>query len=154
MLCIFAIQRFEIICAVEKEISVTATSRDEWLLRMRRDGKNQTAGRVPISNSEQFEEFTIRPIVNVQIMMVLAQFRHFIKKFKPVFNAYKRKVQTDYVEEVLDHDTRIRNSMIASVVGMMTLEEYEVYASMKDEANRRIIKVLGEKVSERVEELY
>lgn len=139
---------------MEHNTLMTATSRDQWLLKMRSDGRDYVLDPVESNDPEKFEMTSIRPIIDFQMMIILAQFRHFIKKFKPVFNAYKRKVQTNYVDDVLHTDKRIRNSMIASVVGMMTISEYETYAGMKNEANRRIIKVLIDKVSERVEELY
>ncbi len=139
---------------MEHNTLMTATSRDEWLLKMRSDGRDYPLSPAETDDVEKFEMASIRPIIDFQMMIIMAQFRHFIKKFKPVFNAYKRKVQTNYVDDVLHTDKRIRNSMIASVVGMMTIGEYETYARMKNNANQRIIKVLIEKVSERVEDLY
>jgi hypothetical protein len=101
-----------------------------------------------------FQNQVLRPILKLQNSIVLAQFREYIKKFKPSFNAYNLKVQQNYVSDVMKSDPRIRNSLIASVVSVMTLEEYNFYVKNKNECNKRIVTLLIRRIQDHLEMLY
>lgn len=101
-----------------------------------------------------FQNQVLRPILKLQNSIILAQFREYIKKFKPSFNAYNLKVQQNYVSDVMKSDPRIRNSLIASVVSVMTLEEYNFYVKNKNECNKRIVTLLIRRIQDHLEMLY
>jgi hypothetical protein len=110
-----------------------------------------------ISDSEGVEAFqneTLRPILKFQNSIILAQFRRYVTKFKPAFNAYNQKVQRNYIEDVMKRDPRIKNSLIATVVSMMTIEEYNFYCEHKIESNKRIVSMLIERLQDHLEMLY
>ena len=106
------------------------------------------------SKEEQFQNVTIRPILNLQNAILVAQFRSYIEKFKPVFKAYNQTVQMDYIEEVMKKDSRIRNSMIASCVSLFTLEEYDFYKNHKNDLNKRIVHMIIRRLEGQLESLY
>ena len=103
---------------------------------------------------EQFQTETLRPILKLQNSILLAQFSKYLQKFKPAFNAYNQNTQRNYIEEVLKRDPRIKNSLIASIVSMMTLEEYDFYCENKIETNKRIVSMLVERLKSNLEMLY
>ena len=103
---------------------------------------------------EQFQNDTLHPIIRFQDTFVFAQFQKYVRKFKPAFNAYNQRAQRNYIKEVLVSDSRIRNSLIATIVSMMTLEEYNFYCEHKVEVNRKIIGFLTERLQEHLELLY
>ncbi|NEN22065.1 glyoxalase [Cryomorpha ignava] len=103
---------------------------------------------------EQFQTETLRPILKLQNSILLAQFTKYVQKFKPAFNAYNQNTQRNYIDEVLKRDPRIKNSLIASVVSMMTLEEYDYYCENKIEANKRIVTMLVGRLQSHLEMLY
>jgi NAD-specific glutamate dehydrogenase len=104
--------------------------------------------------SEQFQNTTLRPILKFQNGIILAQFKKYLAKFKPTFNAYNQSAQRNYIEDVLKTDPKIKNSLIASVVSMMTLDEYEFYCTNKIDANKRIVQMLTQRLKDHLEYLY
>lgn len=107
-----------------------------------------------INSIEQFQNDTLHPIIRFQDSLVFAQFRKYVRKFKPAFNAYNQRAQRNYIQEVLKNDPRIRNSLIATIVSMMTLEEYNFYCDHKLKVNRQIITLLVERLQAHLELLY
>lgn len=107
-----------------------------------------------MGDAELFQSETLRPILKFQNSIVLAQFRKYLQKFKPAFNAYNQSAQKNYIEDVLKRDPRIKNSLIASVVSVMTLREYEFYCENKVEVNKRIVTLLIKRLQDHLQMLY
>lgn len=103
---------------------------------------------------EQFQNDTLHPILKFQDSIVFAQFKKYVYKFKPAFNAYNQRAQRNYIQEVLTSDPRIRNSLIATIVSMMTIEEYNYYCDHKMEMNKQIVVLLIERLRAHLELLY
>lgn len=103
---------------------------------------------------EIFQSHALRPILKFQNSIILAQFKKYLQKFKPQFNAYNQSAQKNYIDDVMKSDARIKNSLIACTVSMMTLEEYEYYCSKKNEINKRIVAMLIERLKDQVVMLY
>lgn len=106
------------------------------------------------SHIEQFQSDTLRPILKFQNNILFAQFSKYLQKFKPAFNAYNQSTQRNYIEDVIQRDPRIKNSLIASIVSMMTLEEYDFYCENKIEINKRIVSMLVGSLQSHLEMLY
>ncbi|MFN2423076.1 MAG: glyoxalase [Cryomorphaceae bacterium] len=104
--------------------------------------------------TEKFQSETLRPILKFQNGIILAQFKKYIEKFKPQFNAYNQSAQKNYIEDAMKKDVRIKNSLIACTVSMMTLEEYEFYCANKNELNKRIVAMVIERIKDQVVMLY
>lgn len=103
---------------------------------------------------EQFQTETLRPILKLQNSILIAQFSKYLQKFKPTFNAYNQNTQRNYIEDVLKRDPIIKNSLIASIVSMMTLVEYEFYCENKTDVNKRIVSMLVGRLQSHLEMLY
>lgn len=106
------------------------------------------------TEEEKFQNDTIRPILNLQNEILVAQFRSYLEKFKSSFNAYNQKVQMNYIEDVMKKDPRIRNSMIASCVSLFTIEEYDFYKNHKTDLNKRIVFMVIRRLEGQLEKLY
>lgn len=127
------------------------SDRDDRLIEIRPEIVSETA----FSNDVgKFQAEVLRPILKFQNGIIVAQFKAYIKKFKPSFNAYNLKVQQNYVADALKSDPRIRNSLIASVVSVMTLEEYAYYCENKNEINKRIVTLLTKRIQDHLEMLF
>jgi len=125
------------------------TQRDEKLIQIRPTIECEKA----LSEEENFQNKTIRPILKLQNAILLAQFHSYLEKFKPVFNAYNQKAQMDYIEEVMKKDPRIRNSLIASVIALFTIDEYEYYRLHKNDMNKRIVGMIVRRLEGQLESL-
>ena len=106
------------------------------------------------SDVAEFNTDSLQPILKFQASIVMAQFSQYLRKFKPGFYAYNQKVQYTFIEDVLKTDPRIKNSLIASVVSLMTLDEYAFYCSNKIEVNKIIIQLIGKQIKKHIEMLY
>lgn len=103
---------------------------------------------------EAFQNSTVRPILKFQNSIILAQFHKYIEKFKPQFNAYNQSAQKNYIEDVMKKDPKIKHSLIACTVSMMTLSEYEFYCSKKNEVNKRIVAMIIKRLQDQLVMLY
>ncbi len=103
---------------------------------------------------ETFQGETLRPILKFQSSIILAQFKRYIQKFKPAFMAYSQSAQRNFIEDVMKRDPKIKNSLIASVVSLMTLEEYDFYCGHKIEINKRIVGLLTTRIQDSISMLY
>ncbi len=101
-----------------------------------------------------FQMNSLQPILKFQASIIMAQFSQYLRKFKPGFNVYNQKVQYSFIDDVLKMDPRIRNSLIASVVSLMTLDEYAFYCANKITVNKIIIQLIGQQIKEHIEMLY
>lgn len=129
------------------------SERDDRLIQLRPEislENENTVGDKPIST---FQNDVLRPILKFQNGIILAQFKQYLIKFKPAFNAYNGKVQKNYIDDVMKSDSRIKNSLIASVVSVMTLEEYSYYCEHKTEINKRIVMLLTKRIQDQLEML-
>jgi negative regulator of replication initiation len=130
------------------------SERDDRLIQLRPeislDDSNTSADK-PIGT---FQNDILRPILKFQNSIILAQFKQYLIKFKPAFNAYKSQVQKNYIQDVLKSDSRIKNSLIASVISVMTLEEYFYYCENKNEINKRIVTLLTKRIQDQLEMLF
>ncbi|MEM7161010.1 MAG: glyoxalase [Bacteroidota bacterium] len=125
------------------------TERDDKVIRIRPTITCEKA----LSEEENFQNTTIRPILKLQNAILLAQFHSYLEKFKPVFNAYNQKAQMDYIEEVMKKDPRIKNSLIASVVSLFTIDEYEYYRKNKNALNKRMVQMIIRRLEGQLESL-
>jgi hypothetical protein len=130
------------------------SERDDRLVKLRPNLQIRKAQNGSLESMGDFQTSVLRPIMKFQNSIILAQFKQYLIKFKPAFNAYNAQVQKNYIEDVLKKDSRIKNSLIATVVSVMTLEEYDVYCNNKNECNKRIIMLMTKRLQDQLEMLY
>ncbi|MCH2214767.1 MAG: glyoxalase [Flavobacteriales bacterium] len=130
------------------------SERDDRLVKLRPELPLENSSDHLIESMGAFQNEVLRPILKFQNSIILAQFKQYITKFKPAFNAYNGQVQRNYIQDVLKSDPRIKNSLIASVVSVMTIEEYGIYCDNKNECNKRIITLMTKRVQDQLEQLY
>jgi hypothetical protein len=130
------------------------SERDDRLVKLRPSLQIKNAEHGSIETVGDFQTAVLRPIMKFQNSIIIAQFKQYLKKFKPAFNAYNSQVQKNYIEDVLKTDSRIKNSLIATVVSVMTLEEYNIYCDNKNECNKRIIMLMTKRLQDQLEMLY
>lgn len=110
-------------------------------------------GKEPTDKIQEFFETVMMPVILLQNSIIIAQFKHYVKMFKPAFNAYNQQVQRNYIQDALRSDPRIRNSLIASVISMLTIPEYDFYCENKSSLNDLIITRITHQVQDQLERL-
>lgn len=127
------------------------SERDEWLKSI---CPRTDADKASSNELDDFHHFTLIPLLTFQNGIILAQFRKYIKKFKPAFNAYNQSTQRNFICDVMNCDPRIKNSLIASMVSVMTLDEYEFYCDHKKDVNIRIVSLVVDSLHRHLEVLH
>ena len=99
------------------------------------------------STIEKFQNATLRPILKMQNDLLVT-----LVNDAPHFNQIAHHVSTadEYKSEVitfLKQQTTIKNQIIGLVIAHFTMEEYAMYAPHRNELNKRIVQMAGERVA-------
>lgn len=120
-------------------------NRDEYLIALRPD---IPGARVSdnMSNEEQFQNATLRPIAKLQHNLLIAVFSNYIKKHKNVFYGLTADKRVDYIENAINRDQKFRNSLKGIMIGQFTLIEYQHYITNSSSLNKRMMNLVRERL--------
>ena len=80
-----------------------------------------------MSRDEYFQNAVIRPILKLQNELFLEVFKNYIRKHKNVFHDLSIPKKLQYIENSVQRDVKFRNNLKGMILGLLTLEEFEVY---------------------------
>ena len=103
------------------------------------------------SESEQFQNKTLRPILKFQNELLLEIFHQYIQKRKNKFHQLSPTKKLEYIQTNLRNDMKFRNLLTGLVVGHFTIEEFEIYKNNESELSRRIINLLIQRLQDQVD---
>lgn len=130
---------------------VITSDRDSLLLKLRPEIKANTE---TFSELEAFQNKSIRPIIKFQSDFLLAHVKQYIKKNNPKFNLLNFEAQKQYLAQILKSDIRLKNELIAFVVGLFTQHEQVYYYENQSEINKRITQIIYSRCVDLIEELF
>ncbi len=120
-------------------------SRDTALLALRPELPN-----VRIDNSmsadETFQNKTLRPIIKLQNDLLVAAFKNYIKKHKNVFLQITIDNRLEYIDNAVQKDIKFRNSLKGIIIGLFTVEEYNLYILNSSALNKRMMNIVKERL--------
>ncbi|GAA4270261.1 hypothetical protein GCM10022257_23620 [Hyunsoonleella aestuarii] len=99
-----------------------------------------------MSSDERFQNLVLRPIIKFQNDLLIAVFRNYINKHKSVFYDLSLEKRIDYIENAIHKDMKLRNSMKGMVIGLFTIEEYELYIQNSSALNKRMMNIVKERL--------
>lgn len=120
-------------------------NRDEYLIALRPDIPNAKVND-NMSNDEQFQNRTLRPVAKLQHDLLLEVFRNYVTKHKNVFYGLNVAKRTDYIENAVNRDQKFRNSLKGIIIGMFTIPEYLFYISNSSALNKRMMNIVRERL--------
>ncbi len=99
------------------------------------------------SPMEEFQNKTLRPILKLQheiLLWLVADYPHFdtIKHQAKTEDIYKSGV-IQFIKDQIS----LKNQIIGIIVGHFTKDEWAVYALDKNEYNKRIVQMAGERIA-------
>lgn len=103
---------------------------------------------------EAFQNKTIKPIVDLQSDLVIAQFKEYLQKHKTRFYSFNREGQREMVRDIMQTDLSIRNLLVPMVTGLFTLQEFHYFSTHRAQVARRIQNLIIRSLQERVDALY
>ena len=99
-----------------------------------------------MSDGEQFQNATLRPIIKMQNHLLVVVFKNYISKRKNVFFDLSLPKQLSYIENAIQKDMKFRNSLKGMVIGQFTVEEYEIYIKDSSALNKRMMNIVKERL--------
>lgn len=99
-----------------------------------------------MSSEEHFQNATLRPVIKSQNELIIAVFRNYIAKHKQVFYDLSTQKQLDYIENAIHKDMKFRNSLKGMMIGVFTVEEYELYITNSSALNKRMMNLVKERI--------
>jgi hypothetical protein len=97
-----------------------------------------------MSSEERFQNLVLRPIIKFQILLFIEVFKNYIKKHKSVFYELSIDKRTDYIENAIQKDMKFRNSIKGMIIGLFTIEEYNLYILNSSALNKRMMCIVKE----------
>ena len=104
-----------------------------------------------MSRDEYFQNAVIRPILKLQIELFLEVFKNYIRKHKNVFHGLSIPKKLQYIENSVQRDVKFRNNLKGMILGLLTLEEFEVYTENSSALNKRMMNLLIERLKDQVQ---
>jgi hypothetical protein len=91
---------------------------------------------------EQFQNETLRPILKFQNDLLIHIFENYCQKHQLNWAKLNTTAQRQSLQTILQKDQNLRNLYLGTVVGMFTLSEHQFYSQNQVELNKRLIKML------------
>ncbi len=98
------------------------------------------------SETEQYQNDTLRPILKFQHDILLCLFHASLTKNKARFTELSLEEKEEKLNQIFQKDLSFKNQSIGAVIGMLSLDEYEVYISDMVAYNRRIVTMLKQMI--------
>jgi hypothetical protein len=98
-----------------------------------------------ISDSERFQNRTLRQILKLQNDLLVEIFKDYLEKRKGVFYKLSNDKQRAYIENCLTKDLKFRNLLIGTIIGHFTVGEYTQFKKQEKELSRRIANLLSQR---------
>jgi hypothetical protein len=99
-----------------------------------------------MSSDERFQNLVLRPIIKFQNDLLIAVFKNYIAKHKSVFYDLPLEKRLDYIENAIQKDMKLRNSMKGMIIGVFTVEEYLIYIENSSALNKRMMNIVKERL--------
>lgn len=99
-----------------------------------------------MSSEERFQNGTLRPLLKLQNDLIIAVFKNYIGKHKNVFYDISLPKQLDYIENAINKDMKLRNSIKGMIIGQFTIEEYAEYIENSSALNKRMMNLVKERL--------
>lgn len=102
---------------------------------------------------EEFQNTVIRPIIKMQHHLIIAFFNSYLKKRKVTLLNLTEGNKKLKIKSILQKDLQFKNTLIGSIIGHFSLDEYKIYNQNTTEFNRRIINITIQRLQDSLDEL-
>jgi hypothetical protein len=105
------------------------------------------------SDEERFQNETLRPILKMQHPLLLALFRQHLHRRKNAFYQLPEPQRLAYVQQAIQKDATLRNTLKGIVIGHFTEAEWEQYAGLSGPLDKRILHLVTQRLQSQLDEL-
>ena len=125
--------------------------RDSLLNKMRSPVKTKFLKVKSSSFEQSFENLILRPIIKVQTSLLVEAFKKYVDAHKGVFYQLRPEKKFIYIENSIKKDQKFRNFLKGTIIGMFTLEEYELYKKNSSSLNKRMMNLVYKRLSDNLQ---
>ena len=129
---------------------ILMNDRPNDLLRIRPEIK-KTKQFDSMSAEERFQNETLRPILKLQNVLLIAVFQRYIEIRKGVFYGLSITKKLEYIEAALTKDQKFNNTIKGMVMGHFTISEYNCYITNASALNKRIMTMVVKRIKDQVQ---
>ncbi|MBT9189150.1 MULTISPECIES: glyoxalase [Zobellia] len=104
-----------------------------------------------MSENERFQNLTFRPILKLQNAIFIAVFKNYIAKHKNSFYELSLEKRFEFIENAIQKDIKFRNSLKGIVIGLFTVEEYEIYIKNSSALNKRMMNMVIDRLKDQIQ---
>ena len=126
------------------------TNRSLDLKRIRPDHLTTTINS-EMSLDERFQNLTLRPVIKFQHDLLIEAFKNYATKHKNVFYDLSVEKRIDYIENAIHKDMKFRNSLKGMIIGVFTVEEYNIYIQNSSALNKRMMSIVKERLIDNIQ---
>lgn len=124
--------------------------RQNDLLRIRPEiKKHQTFENM--SDAERFQNDTLRPVLKLQNLLLIAAFVNYANKHKGVFYELSLDKRMQYIETAICKDLKFRNAVKGMLIGQFTVAEYAFYIQNSSKLNKRMMNLVIIRLQEQLQ---
>ena len=125
--------------------------RDSLLNKMRSTVETKFLKVKSLSFEQSFENLILRPIIKVQTLLLVEAFKKYVDAHKGVFYQLRPEKKSIYIENSIKKDQKFRNFLKGIIIGMFTLEEYELYKKNSSSLNKRMMNLVYKRLSDNLQ---
>lgn len=104
-----------------------------------------------MSKDERFQNATLRPVIKLQSELLVEAFKNYANKHKGVFYTLSLPRKMMYIENAVQKDIKFRNSLKGMIIGQFTIEEYLTYTDNSSALNKRMMKMVIERLKDHMQ---
>jgi len=103
------------------------------------------------SLDELFQNEVLRPILKLQNDLFIASFINYISKHKRDFYTKPVEKKLAIIENAIQKDIKFRNALKGIIIGLFTVDEYNLYIQNSSNLNKRMMNMLIERLKNQVQ---
>ena len=103
-----------------------------------------------MSPEEAFQNHTIRPVLKFQNDLLLAIYAEHVLKHKSIFYKLTIPKRLEFVKESLQKEPLLKHTLLGTVIGLFTNEEFGIYQEHEKELKRRISDMLIQRFQDQI----
>mgnify|MGYP006107843125 FL=1 len=107
--------------------------------------------KVPNSVEEKFQNETLRPIIKMQHDLLVKHFSSYLLSKKCFFNNLSQLKQGAFIDAAFKRDTSFKSELKGMIVGQFTVFEFTIYCSNKSDFNKRILRMIKQRIHSVIE---
>ena len=103
--------------------------------------------------NEVFQNETLRPIIKMQHLLILAFVSDHVMKLNKGFLELSKGKQRTFVTNLFAKDNTFKHRLTGLILGQFTVEEFKTYTAIANDVNKRILNICLERMMVHLNEI-